>query len=481
MKRRFNVAVSVAMVLVVLTASFAGSASAALFGYNMSPEQWDTYWQEYSSDGSSLHMAPGRDSSEMNFSWLGTSEDNNPAVYVRPLLSLGEYSEFTGVCVKLDGSSFSYKVTVTGLNPNTTYLYYYSANSNESDVSTFTTARADRFSAIYVSDIHVSLSEESPDNLKNTSYELNKVFAEAYEKEPEVSIIVSAGDQADHGLLSEYSGVFSSPIVKNIPIATTCGNHDYKETVYASVTNNPNMYNGKQPLAADRNGGDYYFVKGDVLFLFINSNWTSASDHYDFVNQTVEENSDVKWRIVVMHHDLYGGHLESRESENRLLRLMFVPIFDEFGIDVVLTGHSHVFSRSHVMYGGNIATDIAAKNTVTDANGTIYITTGSTCRPRGDVGPASSAIAFDYVSGEDFIYNIIDFTYDAITFNSYTKDQNEPFEVFTLEKTSNEGGHPDIAHNEMYYIVGNIGTVVSIFQNLSFIFEKIFTALGISL
>ncbi|HOD02702.1 MAG TPA: FN3 domain-containing metallophosphoesterase family protein, partial [Clostridiales bacterium] len=375
MKKRLRISVSVVLVFVMLTATMAGSAS-ALFGYNMSPEQWDTHWQEYSSDGSALYLAPGSDSSEMNFSWLGTSEDNNPAVYVRPFLSFGEYSEFTGVCVKLNDSLFSYKVTVTGLQPNTTYLYYYVSNAEESEVNTFQTARADSFSAIYVSDIHISFSEENPDNLKNTSFELNKVFAQAYEKNTDVSIILSAGDQADHGLLCEYSGVFSSPVIRNIPMATTCGNHDYKETVYASVTNNPNRYNGKQPLAADRNGGDYYFVKGDVLFLYINSNWTSANDHYDFVKQAVEANPDVKWRVVVMHHDLYGGHLENRESENRLLRLMFVPIFDEFGIDVVFMGHSHVFSRSHVMYGGNIATDITGNNYVTDANGTIYITTG---------------------------------------------------------------------------------------------------------
>lgn len=480
MKKKLRTSLSAVLIFAIITVTmmspvFAGSA------YDMNAEQWDAYWQEYSTDGSALYLAPGSDPSRMNFAWLGSGESDSPAVYVKPASSDGEFVQFTGDKVKLSSTTTSYHVTVSDLLPDTVYSYYYSAQGENSALNTFKTAEDDSFSAIYVSDVHVSDNDENPDNVKNTAFALHEVLSQAHAKNNDVSLIISSGDQGDHGLLSEYIGLFSSPIVKNIPLATTCGNHDYKESVYAYVTNNPNRYNTGQAVSPDRNGGDYYFVKNDVLFLFINSNWTSASDHYNFVKQAIDANSDVKWRVVVMHHDLYGGHIESREDENRLLRLMFVPIFDEFGVDLVLTGHSHIFSRSHVMYGGEVAADITAQQYVTDAAGTIYITTGSTCRPRGDVMPASSAIAYDHVSGEDYIYNVVDFTYDTITFNSYVKGSDEPFEVFTLEKTSNEGGHPNEGHNEAYDILSVIGILVNIYQTIGFIVEKLFALVGIEL
>ncbi len=477
--KKVKKSLSIALVLAILTTVMI-SPALALSIYDMSAQQWDYYWQEYISDSTSMYMAPGGNDSEMNFAWLGNSKCENPTVYVKPLLSVfDDYNEFTGESVRIDKGEYSYQVTVTGLLPDTKYSYYYSSNDYTSAVNTFKTAKTDNFSALFVSDIHVSENSENPDNVKNTSFAYHEIFSQAYDKNNDLSLVISAGDQADHGLLSEYVGLFASPLMKKIPFASSCGNHDNKHTVYASVTNNPNRFNKGPAIVPDKNGGNYYFVKGDALFLFINSNWTSANDHYNFVNEAVKANPDVKWRIVVMHHDLYGGHHEHREDENRLLRLMFVPIFDEFCIDLVLTGHSHVFSRTHVMHSGKISEDIRDMAHVTDAKGTVYITTGSTARPR-DTGAGSDVLAYDYISDESFIYNTIDFSYDTIKINSYIKDNSTPFEEFTLEKTSNEGGHPNEGHNDLYFIIGNIGTLVSFVQTIIYLFETFFESVGIT-
>ena len=477
--KKVKLSLSIVLVFAILATAMISPAY-ALSSYDMSASQWDTYWQGYKSDGKALYMAPGGNESEMNFAWLGNTECENPTVYVKSSL-IGSYDEFTGISVKIDNDNYSYQVTVYGLLPNRTYMYYYSANDYTSSVNTFKTGKADGFSALFVSDVHISEQTDNPDgeSVKDTSFAFHEIFTQAYNKDNDMSLVISAGDQADHGLLSEYIGLFSSPLMKKIPFAATCGNHDNKNTVYASVINSPNRYNKGQAIVPDKNGGDYYFVKGDVLFLFINSNWTSANDHYNFVKQAVEENSDVKWRVAVMHHDLYGGHHEGREDENRLLRLMFVPIFDEFCVDIVLTGHSHVYSRTHVMYGGKVSEDIRGQGHVTDAAGTVYITSGSTARPRGNVSAGSDALAYDFISEYDYIYNIMDFSYDTITINSYSKDNFSPFEVFTLEKTSNEGGHPNEGHNDLYFIVGNIGTLVSFVQTIIHIFETLFASIGI--
>ncbi|HZK20731.1 MAG TPA: fibronectin type III domain-containing protein, partial [Oscillospiraceae bacterium] len=124
--KKVKKSLSIALVLAILTTVMI-SPALALSIYDMSAQQWDSYWQEYISDSTSMYMAPGGNDSEMNFAWLGNTECENPTVYVKSPL-IGSYDEFTGISVKIDNDNYSYQVTVYGLLPNRTYMYYYSAN-----------------------------------------------------------------------------------------------------------------------------------------------------------------------------------------------------------------------------------------------------------------------------------------------------------------------------------------------------------------
>ena len=56
--------------------------------------------------------------------------------------------------------------------------------------------------------------------LKNTSFNLNNTLEDALSRENDISLLLSAGDQASDGRLAEYKGFASSPILKKIPVAT---------------------------------------------------------------------------------------------------------------------------------------------------------------------------------------------------------------------------------------------------------------------
>ncbi len=450
----------------LLTAVFIAISVVPTFA--MSQESWDTVW---SSDDAKagLIMFVGADESERNFTWY-TEKQSTPSVFVGTDARLSDADEFTGTSVQASEGDFVNHVTVTELEENTVYFYKCLSDDYESDVYSFKTADNDEFKAVYMTDIHITDDENNPDSLKNTSYNLNNTLEDALSKANDISLLLSTGDQASDGLESEYKAFAASTVLKNISVATTIGNHDLKGIEYKNFTNLPNEY--KEAAVSSYVGNDYWFVKGDVLFLVADTNCASGKDHAAFVKKAVESNPDVKWKVLLAHHDLYSGRIPSRESENALLRLIWSPIIDEFGIDLVLLGHSHYYTVSNVLYNNkNVA---PLEKTMTDPNGTIYMVSCSINRPRGDdeIG-LNEEIGFDYLT-QNPTYNILTCNEDTITVESYEVGAEEPFHSFTIAKTTNDGGHeyekkifPEIFNNFVRFV----GRIVAFFNRFGRYFD----------
>lgn len=460
------------IVWIIIAVVFSGALSASAVSYSMTDAQWAEYWSGYTAEGRAVYLAPGADDTEMRFSWLCSAGAEKPAVIISENAGMANTKIFEGSAVWSKGTGFGAHVTATGLKENTTCYYQCRDAAGETAVKSFrTTAKGGDFSAIYLTDIHIGGDSLQNEALVQGSKNLNELFAQATEKE-NISLVVSGGDQATAGRLHEYIGLFASPFIKSVPFALTTGNHDNKALNYRFITNNPNLYQGAR--SPSWLGGDYWFVKGNALFLMIDSTNSSAVDHYNFVEQAVAANPEIKWRIAVFHHDLYGGHNPGRESENKLLRLLLTPIFDKFAVDLVLMGHSHVFSRSHVLYGNKISQYLDGKKSIRDAMGTIYLTSASASNPREAEQQGSEFVAVDHASSTDKIYNILNFRGDNLTIESYIVGQEQAFEVFTLEKTGLTGGHPDDSVPFWYPIVQWLGTVYNKINNLTRGFEYLF-------
>lgn len=451
--------ISKKLVSVVLAAIIAFSA--AIPSLAMSEPLWDAYWETEEAQ-SGLIVYPGSNETERNISWYSDS-DGEAKVEIKKF-GTGNVRSFSAESVATYDGRYAKKVTVTGLEAGATYSYRCVSEGYESRWYNFTTEDDNSFSAVYVTDIHVSYDSKNPDHLSDTAYSLNQVVEAARMKSSSLSLILSAGDQASEGREDEYIGVASSPASRTLSFATTIGNHDRKGVAYKTFNNVPNEQ--KNATVSSYIGGNYWFVKGDVLFLVMDTNNGSGLDHAKFIRKAVRENPDVKWRVLMGHHDLYSGRIPRRESENQFLRLLWAPVIDQFDIDLVLLGHSHYYTVSNVLYNGKTVSKLENNATVTDPAGTVYMVSGSLNRPRGEeeIG-LSENIGIDYLTQEK-IYNIIDFSDDSITVRSYTLESNEMFASYTIEKTTDKGGHPDKASAFYQPFVRFIGTVYAFFNNI---------------
>ena len=75
------------------------------------------------------------------------------------------------------------------------------------------------------------------------------------------------------------------------------------------------------------------------------------------IEKAIKENPNAKWRIVVMHQDIYGSGLDHSDSDGIILRTQLTPIFDANDIDVVLQGHDHSYARTYQLTSDGQAHD----------------------------------------------------------------------------------------------------------------------------
>lgn len=453
MKKVKNIICLLLSILVVFSAAVPAGAISV----------WDMYWNDTEEAERGIIMQPGKNETERNFSWYMPQSVTSCSVEISTNPFMAGAEVFDGNVISDEHGKNVAKVTVTNLEEGENYYYTCVSGSEKSSVYSFETVEGDSFSALYMSDIHISF-DESTEDTKTTAYDFADLLTEVTLKN-DINLILSAGDQATDGLLSEYQGLTFSPVSRSLSFATAIGNHDRKGIAYKYFTNLPNEDEG---LISSPQGGNYYFTKGEVLFLVIDSNNASGTAHRNFIKNAVEENPDLKWRVVMMHHDLYGGSIESRESENRLLRILLSPIFDEFNIDLVLTGHSHHYSISDVIYNGKSVREIENGGTVNNAEGTVYMVSASVARAReAEDIPYSDLVSIGMEHYGDRLYNIIDFSEDAITVTTYERDKTEEFASFTLTKDDGFEA-PEINWFRKVFgkFIAAIGTVYAVFNNI---------------
>jgi 3',5'-cyclic AMP phosphodiesterase CpdA len=89
-------------------------------------------------------------------------------------------------------------------------------------------------------------------------------------------------------------------------------------------------------------GGNRYrtFKKGNVRFFVIDSNYLDPEQVKWLEKELSESGSD--WKIAYFHHPLYTTARRGPEVE---LRAVLEPLFVKHGVDVVFTGHEHVYER----------------------------------------------------------------------------------------------------------------------------------------
>lgn len=86
---------------------------------------------------------------------------------------------------------------------------------------------------------------------------------------------------------------------------------------------------------------------GPVLVVGLDSTRPDDPDQLAFLEETLSA-SDATWKIVALHHAPYSaGYQGSSEA----VRAAFVPLFERYGVQLVISGHDHDYQRSDVING----------------------------------------------------------------------------------------------------------------------------------
>ena len=170
----------------------------------------------------------------------------------------------------------------------------------------------------------------------------------------------------------------------------------------------------------------YYIDYQGVRFISLDSN-KDREAQVPWLRSVLAQNPN-RWTILTFHHPVFSP---ASDRDNRALRELWKPVFDEFKVDLVLNGHDHTYART-----GDIGDAVNTQNVPTgyqqaDAPdiGTVYVVSVS--------GPKM----YDITKGEfakrvaedTQLYQIISIDDSVLSYKAYTAT-GELYDAFTLEK-----------------------------------------------
>lgn len=399
-----------------------------------------------------ITLQPGSDESMMNFCWQSLSNGT-------PVVQLAVYDaassrfppnavSFMGTVTAAAKGYYSNKVTVTGLKPETDYIYRVTSGTSMSETYRFKTGSGSRYSALFVSDAQIGASGSV--SADKTAWE--KTLTAALGKVPGAGFLLSAGDQVDYFLESEYDAFLASPLLRQYPIAPAVGNHESlsKSPLHSYYYSEPNE---SEAYGVTPAGGDYWFRYGNTLYIVLNTNNTEVSQHDAFMAEAAALNTDARWKILMFHQSVYSSAQYAASPSTLTLRKNLVPVIDKYDIDVVLSGHDHSYTRTYQMLGG---APVKQQNTdsqgrIIDPAGTVYLTANSVSGSKYYGLKASpETYAAVRLQPKAPTFTEISVTDTTLTLTTCRADTMETIDTYALAKP-NATGFTDVPANEWYY------------------------------
>lgn len=112
---------------------------------------------------------------------------------------------------------------------------------------------------------------------------------------------------------------------------------------------------GEAGGAASGTEAYYSFEHGDVHFVSLESTVTDRSPGGMMMRWLREdlEKKQGRWLIAYWHHPPYskGRHDSDRERQMLDMRTTFLPVLEAQGVDLILSGHAHLYARSMLIDG----------------------------------------------------------------------------------------------------------------------------------
>jgi phosphodiesterase/alkaline phosphatase D-like protein len=317
-------------------------------------------------------------------------------------------------------TTYIYTARIADLQPGQTYRYRALAGKKATDWQELNTPKGTSFKALIF-----------PDSQSSDYTDWQKMARFAWEQNKDAQFFVNMGDLVDNGEdHNQWNYWFEAvdKMIARIPVVTLMGNHetynlDWKvrrPEAYLHLFALPKV----EPAAYQNQF--YSFDYGDIHFTVLNTQDNELKDFEPdmMAAQIAWLKKDLaqtkkKWKIVLMHKDVlqYGfltrptPRAEGISEEGKI----FMPIFDENKVDVVLTAHLHTYrNRGHI------------RNFEHNDQGPLYILTGVAGNVRYpslwkthhlDIAKAPQPETDNFM--------VMDANADSITFTAYLPDGKE--------------------------------------------------------
>jgi len=163
-------------------------------------------------------------------------------------------------------------------------------------------------------------------------YEVAQQMVEAWKQFPfDFSIMLGDnlyGSQRPADFVVKFEKPYKPLLDAGVKFYAALGNHDEQTNRFYKPWN--------------MNGERYYtYTKKNVRFFVLDSDYIDPKQ-LDWVTQQLKSSTD-DWKIAYFHHPLYSS--AGRHGSETDLRLVLEPLFVEYGVNVVFSGHDHVYER----------------------------------------------------------------------------------------------------------------------------------------
>lgn len=297
--------------------------------------------QEQTLNTSGLILQPGVNEKSREVNWLTEQKSAFMLQYCKLNENFRTYRETEMEMRQMD-DQYCYKGDLTELISGSTYLYRI-RDKNTGALSAQYTVKIPSdpagFTFLFAGDPQIGA-----DDLENDAAAWERTLEVGQNMAKDAAFIISAGDQADSSkeadALLEYQGFRSADVLKSLPVAVNRGNHD----------SGTDLYDLQFKTLNTNNIHDDYFMYQDVLFVSINSNNSKYEKHVDFLKKAIEQ-CQPRWIVVTMHYSMFSTGPHAGEDKIVDLRNALTPEFSKLGVDLVLSGHDHLYARSYLMEG----------------------------------------------------------------------------------------------------------------------------------
>lgn len=287
----------------------------------------------------------------------------------------------------LDGNRSMHEVPLTELKMETNYFWQVtsitaSGDSIQSQVYSFKTAVADNQSFLFAL---VGDSQRNNDN--------PLVWGEIAEKvwQDRPSFVVHAGDLVDKGSVktdwTEHFFPLGHVLMRRFPMYTVLGNHEQDDDNYYKYMANP--------------APEYYYTfnYGNAQFFMIDTNKdvSENSEQYNWLEWALAK-STATWKIVVHHHPPYSSEADDHGNTFKAASTYgtdarnLVPLYEAYGVDFCLFGHTHVYERSWPI----------KENMINQKEGVVYINSGGAGGFIEDFAPTRSWFTLELQTGHHY-------------------------------------------------------------------------------